>query len=249
MDDNDLLKLVLVTTITAMIFIVLMVATFILVKNKENRKTRAYLSEIIDEREKALYAVSIEVHDNISQVLHLGRLNMHILHDQLSGEQKELAAIVSKIMDDVLAEARNIGRTLNKKYLMEKRLIPALRQELNYLNQQRDLHSTLHINGEITTILPEKELMIYRIAQETIQNTLKHAQATHLEISLTYTATHFQMTITDDGKGFIVNRRLLREGLGLRNMADRAQYINGKLSINSKPGVGTKINLNTPIAY
>lgn len=90
---------------------------------------------------------------------------------------------------------------------------------------------------------PDIELMIIRIAQEAIQNTIKHANAQQFSIALDYNKIGFQMQIIDDGSGFVIDPEAPWTGVGLQSMYERSRIIQGNMDINSIQGEGTTITL------
>ncbi len=97
------------------------------------------------------------------------------------------------------------------------------------------------VEGEHATLRPEKELLIYRIAQEAMHNSTKHSKATDLVITLTYAPDSFTMSVADNGVGFDTQKVYELKGIGFLNMLQRAKLLNGTLDIQSKPSAGCKI--------
>jgi signal transduction histidine kinase len=91
----------------------------------------------------------------------------------------------------------------------------------------------------------DKELNLYRIIQELISNTLKHAQATQISILLKKEANYLHLMISDNGVGF--NNDKIFNGIGLRNIRSRVHKIGGTLLIESKLGTGTKTEITVPV--
>ncbi|HEX6454816.1 MAG TPA: GAF domain-containing sensor histidine kinase [Trebonia sp.] len=98
-------------------------------------------------------------------------------------------------------------------------------------------------------LLPEHVMIaLYRIAQEALQNVVKHAGATQAEVELRCDASSARLRVTDDGQGFDVAARPGGDSsYGLRSMAERAELIGGRLSVTSRPGVGTTVTATVPV--
>jgi signal transduction histidine kinase len=94
---------------------------------------------------------------------------------------------------------------------------------------------------------PALQEEIYHIAQESLNNTLKHAHAKHVSVSLTYGPREVRVLVRDDGEGFSLNAAAEGGGLGLRGMRERAQRIRGCLTIDSAPGQGATITVEAPL--
>jgi signal transduction histidine kinase len=116
------------------------------------------------------------------------------------------------------------------------------------------LVENLNVNTRIKTIFDYKitneiddddlKINIYRIVQEQVNNILKHATALHANISIEMIDDVIRIVLSDDGKGFDINKR--KEGIGLTNMTNRVESFNGKISIESSPGKGCKIKIEIP---
>jgi signal transduction histidine kinase len=91
-------------------------------------------------------------------------------------------------------------------------------------------------------------IALYRIAQEALQNVVKHAGATQAEVELRCDASSARLRVTDDGQGFDVSARPGGDSpYGLRSMAERAELIGGKLTVTSRPGIGTTVTATVPV--
>lgn len=143
-------------------------------------------------------------------------------------------------VDSTIQEMRRIARNLMPETLQQLGLELAVK-ELCDLNKS----NTLAIQFEAFDLNPtwtfEVDLAIYRIIQESINNIIKHAQATHVIIQLSQINNTLLLTIEDNGKGFDING--VNHGLGLQNIQNRATLIQAKLTLISAPGEGTTINL------
>ncbi len=111
------------------------------------------------------------------------------------------------------------------------------------MKMAKNISYDLEIKGEPVSLGGEKELHIFRILQEALQNCAKHAQATALDVALDYRSPAFTMTVTDNGKGFDKNKIYEMKGLGFLNMFQRARYVHGGLEVQSAPAKGTTIVL------
>jgi len=109
----------------------------------------------------------------------------------------------------------------------------------------------LEVRGELQFLNTNSELLIFRIIQESINNIIKYAKAENIKISIHYSEENMKISITDDGIGFdpdtIIANKKIGEMAGLKNMRQRAESLNGKLTIDSTPGKGTLLNIIIPI--
>ena len=157
----------------------------------------------------------------------------------------ELRELTATTIDEV----RRVIRDLRPIYLEDLGLMPALEMLIQSLRQPDRPELALTVDGEPRRLTPERELAVYRIVQEALNNVIKHARAQQAEVKLSFTA-ELRVTISDDGRGFSVPDRVetLTElgHFGLIGLRERAELIGGQLTITSSPR-GTTIDLRLPL--
>jgi two-component system NarL family sensor kinase len=243
MFEKVLLPLVIAQTLLAVIFVFFMVFSVILLKNKQNRRKREHLLALIEEKERTMSDISVELHDNIVQMLHVARMNVYMLEDVTAPEHLKITNQVGKILQRLIDDTHNISHVLNPDYLRGKGLVSSLKEKVEWVNSSGRLSCELEVLGAVKFLPPQSELMIFRIAQEAINNALKYAKAAKLLIRLEYDLRDFKMLMEDNGAGFNCQCPDFQEGLGIRSMRQRAMLTNGVLSIESAPGKGTTVRL------
>ena len=107
----------------------------------------------------------------------------------------------------------------------------------------KSIQCVMNVEGDYIPMKGDVELMIVRIAQEAIHNVLKHSNADHLLVGIKYESAHFSMVVSDNGAGFIIDTNAPWNGVGLRSMQERAKIIQGDITIDSLPDVGTEVRL------
>jgi signal transduction histidine kinase len=122
---------------------------------------------------------------------------------------------------------------------LDEGLVTVLHHRINAVEGRADTKARL-INDENIRLPKEKEIALYYIAQEALNNILKHAGAKNVLVNLKQTRQNITLEITDDGAGFDM-KKVDAGGLGMRTMRDRTAQIGGKFKITSKPGAGTKV--------
>lgn len=201
-------------------------------------------------QEQTLKTISEEIHDNIGQALSLAKLKLNTLKydqpDLLVERINDSRELVSKAIRDL----RDLSRSLNTDSIASMGLVRAIEQELDIFRKS-GFQTTLYTEGEIRKMEPQKELILFRIVQESLNNIIKHAEARTIRITALYSSNELDLQVEDDGKGAEANS-LDMEGnsfrsLGLRNMYNRAGMIGGTFSIHSVPGNGTIVKLTIPI--
>ena len=135
-----------------------------------------------------------------------------------------------------------IGRTLGKISLEE-----SVKDLVDSLNQTSKVKITRQVSGLKSQLLKQDvHLGMYRILQEQLNNVLKHADASEVLVQLERNGDTIRLTVTDNGKGFVMHRA--KNGIGLMNMQTRAENLNGTFKLHSKPGQGCKVEVVVPCA-
>lgn len=204
----------------------------------------------IEIQEQTLKTISQEIHDNIGQVLSLAKLNLNTMditnHETLKEKIGDSKALVSKAIQDL----RDLSKSMNTDNIEAIGLFRALEYETELI-RKAGFSTELNIEGNTQRLEPQKELILFRIIQEIINNIIKHSDASTIIIALWYEASHIKLTVTDDGKGF--DLRPLEDpghsgfGLGIRNMHNRARLIGADFNMSSTIGEGTVVSINVPI--
>lgn len=201
-----------------------------------------YLGDITKAQEEERAHLGRELHDETVQTLiALGHKAQMVQRNfrRAAPQTEEQIGELRQMIAQAIEEVRRFSYALRPHYLEELGLTAALE------TLAQEAGAEFHVDQPIKALTPEKELVIYRIAQEALNNARRHAEAQHLSLNLVCTAVDTKLTILDDGKGFQIPDQLndlTQTGhFGLVGMRERAQMVNGKLSVKSVPGQGTNI--------
>ena len=204
----------------------------------------------VEIQENTFENISREIHDNINLSLTLAKLNLNTIN--WDEKQKSEALINSSV--DLLSEAiidlSDISKSMNPEIISNQGLINAIEKEIERIGRTGHFKINFAVKGDPIYMDAQKELIIFRIVQESINNIIKHAKATQIGIELYFNNERLGLTITDNGNGFCMetfdtnpNRK---HKAGLINMRTRARMFNGDLTIKSNPGSGTNIFATIP---
>lgn len=218
-------------------------------KNLEELKViheNAMLQSQLEIQEQTFQNISREIHDNIGQKLTLAKLHLNTIH--LSTNLKIMLQIKNSIaiIGEVINDLSDISRSMSSEIILNSGFIKALEFEVNQLNKTGLFNIHLTVTGDTVYLDAKKELILFRITQEALNNIVKHAEATAIGIQLHYKATSMSLLIKDDGKGFYT-KELGPHGAGFMNMTKRATMLSGRCVINSQPGIGTTIKIDIPL--
>jgi signal transduction histidine kinase len=208
--------------------------------------SESLLQSQLEIQEKTLSDISQEIHDNIGQVLSLAKLNLFTIdaddRENFNHKLKASKDLVSKAIVDL----RDLSHTMNTDYVEDLGLMRVIEYELEMIQKSGALKTRMEIIGNNYKFDKQKELIAFRIIQEVINNTIKHAQASHIFVNAAFEERHLELTVTDDGVGMEIQNNqdgINNMGLGIRNMQSRAKMIDGNFTIKSIPGNGTSIIL------
>jgi hypothetical protein len=176
------------------------------------------------------------------------------LHNIKRNSQEEdiilKATDCTELLGKAITDLRNISHTLSSSYVLNAGLVEAIEKDITYRQSaKKDIKCQLHCHGDEYEIGEERELLIFRIIQESIGNAMKHASPTAVDVFLNYNPQQLVVTVKDDGKGFDTSENH-KSGIGLSNIFLRAEALKANISVDSTPGKGTIISLviNRPIA-
>ena len=199
-------------------------------------------------QEETFKTISQEIHDNIGQSLSFVKLNLNTI-DDTSPATKEKITESKNLLTKTIHDLRDIARSLNPDFINELGLYGALEQQLQLLEKSGEYKTAFIVTGDVYKNDQQRELVVFRIVQELLNNTVKHAAANEVSIAIDYQPEKLSITVHDNGKGFDIDAMQLvqnNNGLGLRNMHNRMTLIKGSITINSKPIEGTTAIIELP---
>jgi two-component system sensor histidine kinase DegS len=215
---------------------------------------RLQIHKTLRAQEEERKRIARELHDDIAQSILLLSRQLDMLISKSDSKIPEAYLLelehIENIADNAYKSIQRYARDLRPSILDQMGLVAAL----NWLTEElgKELKIEISVKSDELPELPsEIELAMFRIAQETLNNIRKHAQASVVDITVKRISNNLKMSITDNGKGFSTSRLtgdLAREGkLGVLGMEERARLIGGSLQIKSAPGKGTTVIARAPI--
>jgi two-component system, NarL family, sensor kinase len=216
---------------------------------QQRRTVKLYKQSLLTEiatLEKERSRMASDLHDEVGPVLSAIKLRISSLdiHNPTDEEQVDKT---NQQIDKLLKRMREISFDLMPTSLTRKGIAAALSEFIEYCSKD----STLKINFQFTDIdlSQPQAINLYRIVQEVIHNTIKHAEATELMIELRQEKNLIVLSTRDNGKGFNYDEKAQESsGLGLQNLLRRTEILGGKMFFESKKGKGTTYIFEIPIA-
>jgi PAS domain S-box-containing protein len=209
--------------------------------------------KLLEVQETERRHIARELHDEIGQSLTALKINLQAAQ-QATNDEKVLPICADMIgsVDHLLAQVRNLSLDLRPSMLDDLGLVEALRWYADRQSQRAGIPVLFYHEGRVSAVPPEAATACFRIAQEALTNTLRHANASRIDIRLGLRGEELELVVTDDGQGFDVDAMRMRAAqggsLGLLGMFERAELIGGRLSIDSRPGGGATVRLNLSLA-
>ncbi|MDP2919198.1 MAG: histidine kinase [Dehalococcoidia bacterium] len=209
------------------------------------------LDRLISVQEEERRRIARELHDEIGQVLSAIMMELSRTVESLPAEATVAREKLEKsrvIAAQSLAELRRMIYDLRPEVLDQLGLVPALRSYIRNRLEEQNIQVNLSIQGLKDRLPSQMEITLFRVVQEAVTNILRYAKATVVDIDLTATESAVTVTVKDNGQGFDVDKTLRStESWGLRGIRERASVINGELTIESKAGQGTRLQLRIPL--
>jgi PAS domain S-box-containing protein len=200
------------------------------------------LQATIDAQEREREEIGRELHDNVNQILTTARLYLGCIHSQDPG-QRHLIERSSEIITSAIEEIRKLSRSMTQSFDKEIGLKLSLEDLAENIRRLDDnILITLDFSLPAEQILDDKlKMTFFRIVQEQLNNVLKHAKASRIDLSIRQEDNSLRLLIADNGTGF--DPREKRQGIGISNIICRAESFNGQVSIDSSPGNGCRMSV------
>lgn len=205
-------------------------------------------SAVINALDKERTEIASELHDNITQTLGMGKMNLGNLAidwPQLEGNQHFKTA--KKMLGQAISDTRNLSHRIMPPSIKDFGLVTAVEELLEDMEQTTRLNIHFSYN-ETKRVDRDIEVNLFRVAQEALSNVMQHAEADNLWLSITFKEDWVSIKIEDDGKGIDHNyaQGKTLKGIGLITMRNRVNKLNGTFTIDSKDG-GTRVNVEVKL--
>lgn len=255
-------EIIVIITLATLIFLLAPIFLFIYIKENNKLKVKdleekhdmqlKFNAEIlktqIQVQEKTMQTIATDLHDNIGQLLSLTALTLSSIKlDEIEKSEKKINNSLS-LLHTSIKELRDLAKLLQGEQLVQGGLGRAIKKELDrfqnlsgYIVKVKNQLLDLEISS------PNKDLIILRLLQEIINNIIKHAKATQVEINIALANETLYLDVAENGIGFNYNEiKAQKKGFGLYSIHKRVEMIEGKIHIDSIPSKGTIITIEIP---
>jgi signal transduction histidine kinase len=249
---------ILIATIVILVLCAFIILNFILyyLKTKKHHNqqiilksqfAQTLLQSQIEIQEQTLQHISRELHDNLGQVASLIKINLNTLKLDNLPKATEKIAETKELTIQLIADIKSLSVSLGSDRIAQAGLVKALETEVDRLNKTGQFTAIFALEGTMPVMDNDKAVILYRMAQEILNNMVKHSQATQINIFLNVSENLFTLAFRDDGIGFNTAEKLNSSGAGLRNLTSRALLIHATLRILSSAENGTSITIEMPL--
>jgi signal transduction histidine kinase len=196
---------------------------------------------VLDERQR----MAREIHDTLAQGLAgiITQLQAAQRSASVRGETEEHVARALALARSSLTEARRSVRALAPRELTRAHLPDALRTLTEHWSHDNGISAQIAVTGTREPLSPAIEVSLFRVVQEALTNVAKHAGATRVGVTLSYTGIEVLLDVRDDGRGFT---KAAGTGFGLTSMRQRIRGVGGHVEVQSAPGEGTSVSARVP---
>ena len=210
--------------------------------------------QLLNAQETERRRITNELHDELGQDLTVLKLLLGHIVKKLPEDRKDLKELYMETLrctDHLVENVRRVFQDLSPHILEHFGLTVALQRLIKDFGKLHEIGIEEEIINIDHLVPKEAHIIVYRILQEILTNIGKHAQATLISIVLKMNLDHLYLSVEDDGKGFDIDRTVLRtadgKGMGLAILEERVRMLDGLLDIQSQEGYGTRVNITIPI--
>jgi two-component system sensor histidine kinase UhpB len=206
---------------------------------------------LINAQEDERARIARDLHDDLSQQLAAVAIIASGLRRKIGqpGVESEVEQSFAMLQERTAAAAtavRNLSHELHPGLLKQLGLTETLRSHCADSERQHQVTITFSPGDGLDSLDSDVALCLFRVVQEALTNALRHARARTIGVSVVTTAESVELSVVDDGIGFVASERA-KNGLGLRSIHERVRFMRGNVSVDSRPGAGTRVLVRIPI--
>ena len=216
------------------------------IRELENSLRLETMQSMLEGQEVERQRIAHDLHDSLGGLLSAAILQLDNLSNQVPALQENHALKkLRSLLDETVADARQIARNLQPVSLERFGLVRTVQDLVNHMSGKAGPNITFQHFGSSETLRQPNALHCYRIIQELLQNSLKHAAASDILVQITQTPSEIAILVEDDGVGF--DPETVTKGMGTGNVAQRVHFLKGELTVESEPGKGCSTHITIPI--
>lgn len=216
------------------------------IRQLEEEKKLLAARFLVEGQEEERKRIAKELHDGLGVLLSVTKMQFSAIKDA-SPENRPLIEKATKFLEQASGDVRKISHNMMPGLLAKLGLYEALEDLFERINDTEGIHATCDIRGAKERLAENKEIMLYRIIQEMVNNTIKHARAKNIELNFIILSNRLDIRFSDDGTGFKLGESGEPESIGLQSIWSRVKFLDGTISIESSAGKGTVYTIQIPV--
>jgi two-component system, NarL family, sensor kinase len=216
------------------------------IQRLEEEKKLMAAKLLVEGQENERKRIATELHDGLGVLLSATKMQFSTIADQSPGN-KDLIQKAIKMLEQASGDVRKISHNMMPGLLTKLGFYEAVEDLFEHVDDTGKIKASCIIVGNQTRLSENREIMLYRIIQEMVNNSLKHAEASNISLQVKVLPDLLNIIYADDGKGFDLEQKLESESIGLKSIQSRVNFLNGNFNIETKPGEGVKYILQIPV--
>ena len=254
--ENEIITLII--AISILILVLSLVVVIVLTNYKKRQQIyfsekaamqKEFVNQLtqsqLETREEAFQQLGQELHDNVGQLLSTTKMLLGITERNLT-EVPDTLKTAEETLGKAIQDIRALSKSLNKEWLQQFNLVENLRNEMERINTAGYVQANLRTDITELPLPAETQVMLFRIVQEALQNSIKHAGAKIIRIAVKRVEDEIELLITDDGTGFNAAKGI-GKGVGIINMQHRTQLLGGTIAWREADSGGTEVYIRIPL--
>lgn len=217
------------------------------IQKLEDEKRLMAAQSVLVGQEKERERIARELHDGIGVLLSTASIHFSSVEEQTDEETGKMLKKANKLLKDASKEVRQISHNMMPGVLSKFGLREAIEDLFEDVEDTGDLDIDLQVKCKKERLPENTEIMIYRVIQEMLNNTLKHANASAISLFVERTDEQIIIEYADNGDGFVTDKIPQNKSLGLSGIRSRIDYLGGHIELTSKQGKGTRYSITIPI--
>jgi two-component system NarL family sensor kinase len=222
----------------------------ILMQEQQLAQRAELTNAVIEAEEKERTRIASDLHDGVGQLFSAVKMNLNGLFERVDmprDEDRFLAEKTLALVEESCKEVRYISHQMMPNMLLKSGIASDVKSFIEKIDSEK-LKVRVEANGFKDKLESNVEIVLYRVIQEAVNNVIKHARASLLDIKLNRDASGISASITDNGVGFDTTKVESSGGIGLKNIAARVEYLKGTVDYRSAPGAGTSLRVWVPVS-
>lgn len=251
-------------SLAAIVGILFIIRYLVLLYNKRNaeftvamklsvvEKERALLEAKIEAQEETIQQISKELHDNVNQILTLAKLNLNKIESSVQIEEK--IQMSKELLTKAIYELSHLSKSLSSQSIKDFGLLRTLEFEAENIKIVSNTIVTLDASPDLSILTEEEQLIVLRIFQESVRNSIMHGEASKIDVLFDLNdGNELKIVIKDNGRGFnyqeYTDDSNNATGQGLKNIIRRVNFMNARIEIVSSSSSGTELIIHKPVDY